>query len=178
MNEAPRRTLGKYVLAALAAALLAHFASMAAAPRWRIGADIEQAGQGSFNHWVRKARAVETRERAGGPEADLAVSACAFDLSHGPVEISAAPWAAYQSLSLYGADGAAFFTISDREAPRRISLMLIKAGERPPEDAQNIIESPTSRGIALLRRLAPSASLYAAAGAAAAEDMCATAPRS
>jgi uncharacterized membrane protein len=96
-------------------------------------------------------------------------------LSDGPVVISAAPWNAYWSLSLYAANSDNFFVIDDREARYGAEITLVRAGRSHPEGASSVVESPSQRGIALIRRLAPDLENYNAAAQVARADVCATA---
>ena len=107
------------------------------------------------------------------PSPDFAYSACAYDLSNGPVEMRVTPWSAYWSLSLYADNSDNFFTLNDREAQNGGDIMLIRRGSRAPETTDRVVESPSGRGVALIRRLAPTAEAFAAAGAASRGDICA-----
>ena len=64
--------------------------------------------------------------------------------------------------------------LDDREAHEGAEVTLIRAGHTPPEHAARVVSSPTQRGIALVRRLAPSASDFGAATAASQNDSCAS----
>jgi uncharacterized membrane protein len=107
------------------------------------------------------------------PSPDFAYSICAYDLSEGPVHISAAPWGAYWSLSLYAANSDNYFVIDDREAHGGAAITLVRRGRQRPDGAVQVVESPTTRGIALIRRLAPRVDDYAAAARIAGDDICA-----
>jgi uncharacterized membrane protein len=167
--------LGKYVWAAIAVAALSHFAVVYAAPRVLMSAAIDRLSQvGGVNAW-RLAERVTARSRAiVRPSPDFAYSACVYDLGQGPVVIAAAPWEAYWSLSLYAENTDNFFVIDDREARYGAEITLIRAGRAHPEGAAMVVESPSRRGVALIRRLAPSLETYAAAAQAARADLCAS----
>ena len=166
--------LGKYFWAALATAVIAHLAVVYAAPRLMMGAAIERLSDaGGVNTW-RVADRVTAQSRAIiRPSPDFAYSACVYDLSNGPLVIRAAPWEAYWSLSLYGANTDNYYVIDDREARYGAEITLVRAGRSPPEGAATVVESPSQRGVALIRRLAPSPSLHSAAAEVARGDVCA-----
>jgi uncharacterized membrane protein len=87
-----------------------------------------------------------------------------------------APWRDYWSLSLYAANSDNFYVVDDREVRNGAEITLVR---RVPEDADDdgatFIVSPSTRGIALIRRLAPTPSAYDDAKLVAAEDVCASA---
>jgi uncharacterized membrane protein len=165
----------KFIWAALAVAAVSHFAFIHAAPRVMMGVAIKRVGGGDSNQWRLADRVTPLSRQIVRPSPDFAYSACAFDLSDGPVVISAAPWNAYWSLSLYAANSDNFFVIDDREARYGAEITLVRAGRSHPEGASSVVESPSQRGIALIRRLAPDLENYNAAAQVARADVCATA---
>jgi uncharacterized membrane protein len=90
------------------------------------------------------------------------------------VIITATPWDAYWSLSLYAANSDNFFVIDDREARMGAEITLVRRGRAHPEGASMVVESPTTRGVALIRRLAPDLDTYNGAAQVAREDVCAS----
>lgn len=164
----------KYVLGALAIAVLVHFAAIYAVPRVLMGVAIERIGAGGFNAWRLSDRVTAASRQIVRPSPDFAYSACAFDLSRGPVVITATPWDAYWSLSLYGANSDNFYVIDDREAHYGAEITLVRRGAEHPDNAAIVVESPSTRGIALIRRLAPTPSAYNQAKQVASEDVCAS----
>jgi uncharacterized membrane protein len=168
---------GKYVLGALLIAAATHVAAIYAMPRVLMHVAIERIGAGGANAWHVGDRVTAASRQIVRPSPDFAYSACAFDLSRGPVVITATPWNAYWSLSLYGANSDNFFVIDDREAHRGAEITLVRRGRAHPEDASMVVESPSERGIALIRRLAPTPDAYNAAKTIAAEDVCESAAR-
>lgn len=168
---------GKYVLGALIIAALVHFAAIFAVPRVMMNVAMERLGATGVNVWRLSDRVTAASRWVVRPSPDFAYSACVFDLSQGPVIITATPWDDYWSLSLYGANSDNFFVIDDREAHYGAEITLIPPGAAHPEGASMVVESPSARGIALIRRLAPTPSAYDAAKAVAAEDVCASVAR-
>lgn len=164
---------GKYVLGALIIAAIVHFAAIIAVPRVLMNVAMERLGASGANHWELGERVTAASRQIVRQSPDFAYSACVYDLSAGPVIISAPPYDDYWSLSLYGDNTDNFFVIDDREARYGAEITLVKRGTAHPEGASMVVESPSTRGIALMRRLAPTASTYEAAKDVAAEDVCA-----
>jgi len=165
---------GKYILGALIVAALVHFAAIFAVPRVLMNVAMERIGAAGANVWHTTGRVTAASRQIVRPSPDFAYSACVFDLSGGPVIITATPWDDYWSLSLYGANSDNFFVIDDREAHYGAEITLVRKGTANPEGASMVVESPSARGIALIRRLAPSPSTYEAAARIAPEDVCAS----
>ena len=165
---------GKYILGALIVAALAHFAAIFAVPRVLMNVAMERIGTAGANVWHTTGRVTAASRQIVRPSPDFAYSACVFDLAEGPVIITATPWDDYWSLSLYGANSDNFFVIDDREAHYGAEITLVRKGTAHPEGASMVVESPSARGIALIRRLAPSPSTYEAAARIASEDVCAS----
>jgi uncharacterized membrane protein len=168
---------GKYVLGALVIAALVHFVAIYAVPRVLMNVAIERVGAGGANKWTVTDRVTQASRQIVRPSPDFAYSVCAYDLSDGPVVISATPWEDYWSLSLYAANSDNFFVIDDREAHYGAEITLVRRGGAHPESAPMVVESPSERGIALIRRLAPRLDAYNAAKLIAAEDVCASVAR-
>ena len=165
--------LGKYVWAALIVALLAHFAFIHAAPRVMMNVAMSRlSALNGYNTWTVSDRVTPLSRAIVRPSPDFAYSACAYDLSDGPLTITAAPWRSYWSLSLYAANSDNYFVVDDREARNGAAITLIRRGRAPPDGATQIVESPSARGVALIRRLAPDLETYNAAATVARADVC------
>ncbi|MDZ4692172.1 DUF1254 domain-containing protein [Terricaulis sp.] len=165
---------GKYVVGALIVAIVAHIVAIHAAPRLRMNIAIERLSADGFNRWTFAERVTPASRQIVRPSPDFAYSACAYDLSEGPVILAAAPWDSYWSLSLYAANSDNFFVVDDREAHYGAEITLVQRGRPHPEGASQVVESPSQRGVALIRRLAPSPETYSAAANVAREDVCAS----
>ena len=164
---------GKYLLAALAVAVIAHLAVVYAAPNMLMGVAIKRLSEASgYNAWRVSDRVTARSRQIVRPSPDFAYSACVYDLSEGPVVITAAPWEPYWSLSLYAENTDNFFVIDDREAHYGAEITLVRAGRAHPEGASMVVESPSRRGVALIRRLAPTPDTYSAAAQVARDDVC------
>lgn len=168
---------GKYALGALIIAVIVHLAAIFAVPRVLMNVAMDRLGAAGVNVWHLSDRVTAASRWVVRPAPDFAYSACVFDLAEGPVVIAAAPWDDYWSLSLYAANSDNFFVIDDREARNGAEITLVRRGTAHPEGASMVTESPSTRGIALIRRLAPTPGTYDAAKAVASEDVCAAVTR-
>lgn len=163
-----------HVWVALIAAVLAHFAFVHFTPRVMMSVAVDRIGDGRVNFWRFGERITPASRAIVRPSPDFAYSACPYDLRDGPVLIQVAPWNQYWSLSIYADNSDNFFTLNDREARFGGEVTLVRAGGAHPEGAPAVVESPSQRGIALVRRLAPRVEDFAAAAAVAREDVCAS----
>lgn len=169
---------GKYVLGALVIAIVVHFAAIYAVPNLLMNVAIKRISSATgVNAWRLGDRVTAASRWVVRPSPDFAYSTCVFDLSQGPVVITATPWNTYWSLSLYAANSDNFFVIDDREAHHGAEITLVRRGRAHPEGASMVVESPSDRGIALIRRLAPTPDAYNAAKSIAADDVCESAGR-
>jgi uncharacterized membrane protein len=120
---------------------------------------------GGANAWLHSDRVTPQTQEVVRSSPDLAYSACAWDLSEGPVRISAPGWDDYFSLSLYDDRTDNFFAANDRTTGGdRIEVLLTtrdQAADPPRRGGVRIVTAPSETGIALLRYLAPTASAFA-----------------
>jgi len=106
------------------------------------------------------------------PEADpaLAVAACVFDLSDGPVMVNAKIPHGYWLVSLYAPNGDSFYSLNSRQADvshldlvirNRASAAGDQAVPAPQAGAGNrvTVRSPSLRGLLLLRARVPTPAL-------------------
>jgi uncharacterized membrane protein len=93
----------------------------------------------------------------------FAVAVCRYDLSAGALKLSAPLSQAYTSVTFYTRTSVAYYAINDRAAGRRaieLDLMTEEQRAQVPEEEdvtaadRLIIESPTRRGLIVLRALA------------------------
>jgi uncharacterized membrane protein len=111
----------------------------------------------------------------------FATAVCRYDLSNGPIKLSAPVSQAYTSVSFYERYGAAYYAITDRAAGRRVielDLMTAKQRAQVPEDEEVtaadrlIVESPTPTGLIVVRAMVSEASLLPMAQRAVASAKC------
>ncbi len=107
-----------------------------------------------------------TPEKSVMPLMDPAFASaiCRYDLSQGPMKLTAPIGLAYTSVSFYTNSDIAYYAINDRSAGRRaieLDLMTTAQHEEMPEDEditaadRLIVESPTITGLIAIRALAP-----------------------
>jgi uncharacterized membrane protein len=111
----------------------------------------------------------------------FATAVCRYDLSEGPLKLTAPVSQAFTSVSFYTRYGTAFYAITDRAAGRRtIELDLMTQAQRKllPEEEdvtsadRLIVEAPTPTGLILIRALSPEPSLISMAQRAVANAKC------
>ncbi|MEZ5958592.1 MAG: DUF1254 domain-containing protein [Hyphomonadaceae bacterium] len=129
------------------------------------------------NAWTHAPRMTETARLIVRPSPDLAYSSCVYDLTDGPVRISVQPWGDYMSLSLFAANTDNYYTLNDRRMPPSGAVVILrKAGQALTDEqtaaAFEVVDSPSTRGIALIRRLAPSLEQFAQADATRGREVC------
>jgi uncharacterized membrane protein len=169
----------RFVLIALAAAILTHFAAIVAAPYWLMNAAMDRISeQGAKLHtWKHSPRTSERSRSVVRPAPDLAYSACVYDLKDGPVHVRVAPSDNYMSVSAFQHNSDNFFVVNDRQAPNGVDLILVRRGDPHPAGPSQIVESPSRRGIILQRRIAPTQERFDAIHAARINDVCASLSR-
>ncbi len=162
---------GKYVIAALLVAVIAHFVIIFATPTMLM--NVVQERLGNSNAWHLAERVTQNSRTIVRPSPDFAYSVCPYDLSNGAVQIHVTPWSDYWSLSLYANNSDNYYVLDDREAQNGADVLVIRAGAPAPDRlAATIVQSPSQRGVALIRRLAPTPDAYAAAARVARGDVC------
>lgn len=159
-----------------AAAFAGYVLTMNTIPNVIMGKAIERVSQDgkAFNRWNHGPRTTEKSRAIVRPSPDLAYSSCAYDVSKGPVRITVNPWTDYYSLSLYQANTDNFWVKNDREVGGKpITIVLISKDMKVKVAAgTEVVTSPSLQGIALVRRLAPTAEAFAKAAESRRNDVC------
>lgn len=108
------------------------------------------------------------------PSPDLAYASCVYDLSQGPLLVSAAPSPdqGYVSLSVFAANTDNIAALDTTRYPQGVRFVLARKRQAVP-DGVMVIESPSDKGIILDRRLAPTAEAFAKVDQARRADSCA-----
>lgn len=161
-GSATRRLWFYRTLVLGATALLMHLAVVWAVPRlvmYRVmNGPLAQAMQ-MHNH-AAFAPAVDAASRGVVmPSPDMLYSLCAFDVSNGPVRVTAHPGlATYWSIALYAANSDNFFVVNDRQAgTQAVDLWLVSAGTNTLAPAvpagSKVVVSPSRTGLLLMRVL-------------------------
>jgi uncharacterized membrane protein len=116
----------------------------------------------------------------------FAVAVCRYDLSEGPLKLRAPLSQAYTSVTFYTRNSVAYYAINDRAAGKRaieLDLMTAEQHAQVPEEEdvtaadRLIIDSPTGRGMIVLRALAPEPGLMTMAQQALANAQCRVEPQ-
>lgn len=111
----------------------------------------------------------------------FAIAVCRYDLSGGAIKLTVPVSQAYTSVSFYTRNEVAYYAINDRSAGRRVielDLMTPEQKAELPEDEditaadRLIIESPTPKGLIVMRALAAEPSLMTQAQATLAAANC------
>ncbi len=111
----------------------------------------------------------------------FATAVCRYDLSGGSIKLTVPVSQAYTSVSFYTRNEVAYYAINDRSAGRRVielDLMTPEQKAELPEDEEItaadrlIIESPTPKGLIVMRALAAEPSLMTQAQATLAAANC------
>lgn len=119
--------------------------------------------RGGINVALSAAPADATARTVVRPSPDLLYTACVFDLSNGPLHITAPVQASYVSVSGFAADTSNFFSLNDSEiaaeasGQKRINLLLVHEADTAESNDLNIsthrVLSPSKRGLILFRSL-------------------------
>jgi uncharacterized membrane protein len=146
-----------WIAATVSVAALVHLGTLFALPR-RIEARV-LTRMGPPNTMLFGKRPDETSRGVVRPSPDLLYSACPFDLSKGPLKITArVPHSTYWSVSAFDAATNNFFVRDDQQiAGDSIEIIALRPGMAlPPLDAAPVrvmLFAPTDKGLFLIRLL-------------------------
>jgi uncharacterized membrane protein len=161
------------------AAVLGHIGLVVAVPHvlMRVVMNRMSGDGAAVNQFQFGDRTTKDSRRVVRPSPDLAYASCVYDLSKGPLLISAAPSpeGGYASLSVFAGNSDNIAALDTTEFPGGIRFVLVRAGQAAPV-GERVVESPTDKGIILDRRLAPSEKLFAKVDQARRADSCAQLP--
>lgn len=89
------------------------------------------------------------------PSPDMLYSACGYNLTDGPLRITAPVPDTYWSMSLYALNTDNFYVINDRQiGSKHLDAVLVSKGETyPAREGQLVIEAPVDFGAVLFRIL-------------------------
>ena len=156
-----KRFLGPIILAA-ALGMAAHFSIVYFAPQIIMDRAYTMLGErGTPVHGFQLAPQMRPETQSVvRPSPDLAYSGCRFDLSQAPngLRVRMAAYDGYSSLSFFDAQTNNFITLRGDGEAKEVVL--------------NRDNSPSDKGIILIRRLAPTQSDFAAAAQIAQGDIC------
>jgi uncharacterized membrane protein len=108
-----------------------------------------------FNRFYHAPRVTSASRTVVRPSPDLLYSAAAFDISKGPLKISALVPDTYWSLSFYATNTDNFFVVNDRELDSEKAEFLLVGPDTPVPESGNakVVVAPTERGAVLIRML-------------------------
>ncbi len=155
--------------ALLAVAALVHVAAVAALPNAIMSRVLGGfAAQSGVNRFVHPPLATWESRTIVRPSPDLAYSSAVFDVSERPLQVVVPLSAPYTSLSGFAANTDNFFAVNDRSAGGdEIDVVLVgPSTPRAGLEGPSLIESPSDRGVLLVRRVVPSAEAFPAIDAA------------
>lgn len=109
-----------------------------------------------LNVWVASPRQTPETQRIVRPSPDLAYAICRFDTTEAPVFINAPLWTGYGSLSIFDAQTNNVFVANLESASDFQGVYVGSPDAIPVDDAI----AYAGRGIALVRRLAPTEARY------------------
>jgi uncharacterized membrane protein len=154
----------------LVIAVLAHMASMHFAPRLIM--HVAMSRMGTVNAIHHQPRVTAASRWVVRPSPDLLYSACPFDLTKGPLLVTAAvPQGTYWSVSVFDADTNNIFALNDLQAKAKtVALILLPSASQPSANTRGgawikgdpktikfaSVTPPANRGLVLFRTLIPS----------------------
>ncbi|MBK6801270.1 MAG: DUF1254 domain-containing protein [Novosphingobium sp.] len=165
----------KYALAFVLAVAAGHLGAIVAAPRLIMHVALTRMSQDGkiVNGFQFGPRTTEKSRGVVRPSPDLAYASCVYDLSRGPVLVSAAPSPdqGYVSISVFDARTDNIAVFDTAQYPQGIRFVLAKEGQAVPVGEQ-VVRAKFARGVILDRRLAPTAELFAVADQARRSNIC------
>ncbi len=160
----------------IGAAVIGHVALVLAVPNvlMRVAMNRISENGAAINRFQFGDRTTQNSRGVVRPSPDLAYSSCVYDLSDGPLLVSAAPspGQGYVSLSVFAANTDNVAALDSSQYPQGIRFVLAMPGQAAPV-GERVIQSPSARGIILDRRLAPTAEKFAEVDKARRADSCA-----
>jgi uncharacterized membrane protein len=138
-------------------AALVHWLSVAYAPRLAMAVGLARFSEGKANAIRHLPRATAAWRSGQRPSPDLFYSACAYDVSQGPVKITTpAPAGTYWSVALFASNADNFYVLNDATANgQRATIVLARAEQAVPPLPQGarLVRTPTTTGAVLFRIL-------------------------
>jgi len=126
--------------------------------------------------------------RVVGPDGRWLVHAlCVYNLSEGPLAVSATVPATYWSMAIYSASGETFYSLNDRQADVDQVDLMIRQKSAPllgddqdlvlPEGDGFTVRAPDPKGVVVMRALAGEPAEYERASRILARSSCRSAPK-
>ena len=154
----------RWLLGVVLGAVVVHLAAVTALPWLIMNRAMSRLQQAAVNEFAHTPLATAAARGIVRPSPDLAYSSLVFDVSAHPLAVTVPLTPPYTSLSGFAANTDNFFAINDSTAGAR-EIAVIVVGPSTPRDGlagARIVESPSDRGVLLVRRVVPSAGAFAA----------------
>ena len=153
----------RWLVGVLLGAAVVHLAAVTALPRLVMRAAMARLQSAAVNEFAHPPLATAAARGIVRPSPDLAYSSLVFDVSVHPLAVTVPLTAPYTSLSGFAANTDNFFVINDLTAGAP-EIAVIVVGPSTPRgglSGARIVESPSERGVLLVRRVVPSAAAFA-----------------
>lgn len=165
------------MLLGIAVAAATHIATVTVIPgaimRVAVGRIAQRAGEA--NRLYQAPRPTPANQQVVRTSPDLAYATCALDLATGPVRVTVGGASSYASVAVYDGTTDNVFTLNDRQWPSDgITLVVARTGASVTvAPGERLVRLAGTRGVVLIRRLAPGDSAFARAERERAGDACA-----
>jgi len=146
-----------WIIATLVVSVIVHVVTIAAIPTaimGVVGYKSRKAGI-TANTIVHAPMVTEKARRVVRPSPDLIYSSIGYDVRETAIRVTAPIPDTYWSLSIFSSDTENFYVINDQQIDgKAIDLILYGKGGKPADTGEAIaVESPSARGVVLLRML-------------------------
>lgn len=167
----------RYLLAFVAAAGIGHVGTIVVAPNAIMHLAMRKLSEDGklINAFRFSDRTTSASRWVVRPSPDLAYASCVYDLSKGPilVDVPATPGGGYVSVSVFAGNTDNVAAMDSLRSPNGIRFILQKERRLVHPGDGPVIYTPTTRGIILDRRLAPTQAAFEIADKARRSDSCA-----
>jgi uncharacterized membrane protein len=153
----------RWLLGVLLGAAVVHLAAVSALPRLVMSRAMSRLQQAAINEFAHAPLATAAARGIVRPSPDLAYSSLVFDVSTRPLSVTVPLTPPYTSLSGFAANTDNFFAINDLTAGAP-EIAIIVVGPNTPRGGLaggRLVESPSDRGVLLVRRVVPNAAAFA-----------------
>jgi uncharacterized membrane protein len=153
----------RWLLGVALGAITLHFAAVAVLPYAIMRGAMGRMRAAATNEFAHTPLATAASRAIVRPSPDLAYSSLVFDVSRRALAVSVPLTPPYTSLSGFAANTDNFFAINDQTAgASEIAIVLV--GPSTPHSnlgGARVVESPSDRGMLLVRRVVPSTEAFA-----------------
>ena len=145
----PVRSIALWMAWTLLLAIVTHIGIVLAIP-WVVGIRLRSmAERNTVVHGAQPTAGFDSVRRSSP---DLIYSVCVYDLSKGPLRITAPVPNTYMSVSCFALNTDNFYVRNDRQTAGSFDIVLVGPGRQPPKASRSdIVRSPTTTGGILFR---------------------------